>query len=131
MSRFSKEYTVFNVAQCHGLPEECLTGEGTALNLDERNADAQDFKRVTGADFREGQGEPYYAAGRDFISMPIFEAFKDADCAGDIRCLRTSHKRDQRGDFVNRSVAVERRVGLLGHSPFASGGIQIRVDRTR
>ena len=41
--------------------------------------------------------------------------------AGDIRCLRTSHKRDQRGDFVNRSVAVERCVGLLGHSPFASG----------
>jgi antirestriction protein ArdC len=77
---FLKEYTVFNVAQCHGLPEECLTGEATALNLDERNADAQDFITVTGADFREGQGEPYYAAGRDFISMPTFEAFKDADC---------------------------------------------------
>jgi antirestriction protein ArdC len=57
---FLKEYTVFNVAQCHGLPEECLTGEVTALNLDERNADAQDFITVTGADFREGQGEPYY-----------------------------------------------------------------------
>ena len=55
---FLKEYAVFNVAQCHGLPEECLTGEVTALNLDERNADAQDFITVTGADFREGQGEP-------------------------------------------------------------------------
>ena len=53
------------------------TGEGTALNLDERNADAQDFITVIGADFR-GQGEPYYAAGRDFISMPTFEDFKDA-----------------------------------------------------
>ena len=42
---FLKEYTVFNVAQCHGLPEECLTGEVTALNLDERNADAQDFNQ--------------------------------------------------------------------------------------
>src|ERR1700720_2408521 len=41
------------------------------------------------------------------------------------------HKRDQCGDFVNRSVAVERCVGLLGNSPIASGGIQIRVDRTR
>ncbi len=29
---FLKEYTVFNVAQCHGLPEECLTGEVTVLN---------------------------------------------------------------------------------------------------
>jgi antirestriction protein ArdC len=40
---FLNEYTVFNVAQCHGLPGECLTGEVTALNLDERNADVQDF----------------------------------------------------------------------------------------
>jgi antirestriction protein ArdC len=77
---FLKEYTVFNVAQCHGLPEECLTGEATALNLDQRNAEAQDFITVTGADFREGHGEAYYAPGADFIAMPSFENFKDADC---------------------------------------------------
>jgi antirestriction protein ArdC len=53
---------------------------GRTLNLDERNAEAQDCVTATGADFREGQGEPYYAAGREFISMPTFEAFKDADC---------------------------------------------------
>ena len=55
---FLKEYTVFNVAQCHGLPEECLTGEVTTLNLDERNADAQDFITVTGADFPKAKVSP-------------------------------------------------------------------------
>jgi antirestriction protein ArdC len=118
---FLKEYTVFNVAQCHGLPEECLTGEVTALNLDERNADAQDFITVTGADFREGQGEPYYAAGRDFISMPTFEAFKDADCfyATSFHELGhwSGHKsrldRNLTNRFANRAYAAEELVAEL------------------
>src|ERR1700732_4844594 len=110
-------YTVFNVAQCYGLPEECLTGEVTALNLDKRNADAQDFITVTGADFREGQGEPYYAAGRDFISMPSFEAFKDADCFYAISFHELGHwsghksrlDRDLTTRFGNRAYASGRR----------------------
>src|ERR1700730_7296858 len=114
-------YTVFNVAQCYGLPEECLTGEVTALNLDERNADAQDFITVTGADFREGQGEPYYAAGRDFISMPSFEAFKDADCfyatsfheLGHWSGHKTRIGRDLTNRFGNRAYAAEELVAEL------------------
>ena len=112
---FLRESTVSNVAQCHGLPGDCLTGEVTALNLDERNADAQDFITVTGADFREGQGEPYSAAGRDFISMPSFEAFKDADCfyATSFHELGhwSGHKsrldRDLTNRFGNRAYAAE------------------------
>src|SRR5260370_680439 len=50
---------------------------------------------------------------------------------GDVRGLRTSHERHQRGDLLNMSVAVERCGGLLRHCPIARGGIQIRVDRTR
>jgi hypothetical protein len=50
--------------------------------------------------------------------------------AGDVRRLRASHERDQCDDFVNRSVAVERCVGLLGCRPIARRRIQIRVDRT-
>src|SRR6267378_6107661 len=51
--------------------------------------------------------------------------------AGDVRRFRTGDERHQCGDIVNTPVAVERRVGLLGRSPFARGGIQLRVDRTR
>src|ERR1700730_7787932 len=51
---FLKEYTVFNIVQCVGLPEEYVTGEAKGINLDERNADAQEFIAITGADIREG-----------------------------------------------------------------------------
>jgi hypothetical protein len=53
---------------------------GLTPNLSWRDAEAQDFIKVTGADFREGNGEAYYAGGADFISMPHFDAFKDSDC---------------------------------------------------
>jgi antirestriction protein ArdC len=77
---FLKEFIVFNVSQCVGLPEDYLTGEASAINLDQRDEEAQAFISVTGADFREGHGEAYYAAGADFIAIPSFESFKDADC---------------------------------------------------
>ena len=43
--------------------------------------------------------------------------------ARDVRRLRTSHERDQRGDFVGRSVTVERCGSLLGRRPITRGGI--------
>src|SRR4029077_16770517 len=51
--------------------------------------------------------------------------------AGDVRRFWTGYERHQRGDLVNTPIAVKRRGGLLGRSPFARGGIQLRVDRTR
>jgi antirestriction protein ArdC len=118
---FLKEYTVFNVAQCDGLPEHCLTGEGKPWNDDERNAEAQDFINVTGADFREGHGEPYYAPGADYVSMPAFEGFKDADAfyATSFHELShwTGHKtrldRDLTSRFGDRSYAAEELIAEL------------------
>jgi antirestriction protein ArdC len=118
---FLREYVVFNITQCHGLPTEYLTGEAKAINLDERNADAQDFISITGADFREGMGEAYYAAGADFISMPSFESFKDADCfyatAFHEMGHWTAHKsrldRDLKNRFGSRDYAAEELVAEL------------------
>jgi antirestriction protein ArdC len=74
-----REYTVFNVDQCDGLPENLRAGKPMrARNPDGRDAVVDEFLRSTGADIREGQGEAYYAPGNDFISMPAFEAFKGA-----------------------------------------------------
>jgi antirestriction protein ArdC len=73
-----REYTVFNVAQCSGLPERVVNGkQATIRNQDEREADADAFVHSTGADFREGSGAPCYVPSKDFISMPAFAAFKD------------------------------------------------------
>src|SRR5215472_14589142 len=52
-------------------------------------------------------------------------------CTGDVRCFRTGHEGDQRGNIVNVAVAAESRICYLGCRPLAGGGIQIRVDRAR
>lgn len=71
-----REYTVFNVAQCENLPEKIVHGAKlSARNPDEREADADAFLRATGADFREGTGNPCYVPSKDFISMPAFASF--------------------------------------------------------
>lgn len=73
-----REYTVFNVSQCDGLPDKVANGDYVApRNQDQREADADAFIAATGADFREGVGNPYYVPSKDFISMPPFSAF---DC---------------------------------------------------
>ena len=118
---FLKEYTVFNVAQCHGLPDEYCTGEAKAINVGQRDEEAQAFIQITGADFREGHGEAYYAAGADFISIPHFDAFKDADCfyATSFHELGhwTAHKsrldRDLKNRFGSRDYAAEELVAEL------------------
>jgi antirestriction protein ArdC len=72
-----REYTVFNVAQCEGLPDQVANGEYVApLNQDQREAMADRFIASTGADFREGTGSPCYVPSKDFISMPGFVQFK-------------------------------------------------------
>jgi len=75
-----REYTVFNVAQCEGLPASIIEGKPARVrNPDTRDALADDFLGSIGADIREGHGEAYYAPGQDFISLPAFAAFRGAD----------------------------------------------------
>ena len=75
-----REYTVFNVDQCEGLPDSIRVGKPMRVrNPDTRDMLADEFLRSSGADIREGQGEAYYAPSHDFVSVPAFEAFKSAD----------------------------------------------------
>ena len=75
-----REYTVFNVDQCDGLPDSVTTGKPIRVrNPDTRDDLADQFLHSTGADIREGHGEAYYVPSRDFISMPAFAGFKGSD----------------------------------------------------
>ncbi len=75
-----RDYTVFNVSQCEGLPDAIVNGEDRApINQDEREALADRFIASTGADFREGTGIPCYVPSKDFISMPAFAQFTARD----------------------------------------------------
>src|SRR5262249_17364346 len=75
-----REYTVFNIDQCEGLPEKITTPAPIKVrNPDMRDPLADACLASRGAGIREGHGEAYYAPGQDFVSMPAFEAFKGRD----------------------------------------------------
>jgi antirestriction protein ArdC len=64
-----KEYTVFNVSQCEGLPDRVLDpGTKAPRNKDAREPIADEFLATTKADIREGNGEAYYVPSKDFIT---------------------------------------------------------------
>jgi antirestriction protein ArdC len=118
-----REYTVFNVAQCEGLPANVVEGRAARVrNPDTRDPLADEFLAASGAAIREGQGEAYYAAGADFINLPAFAAFKGADhfygvCFHELTHW-TGHKarldRDLKGRFGQAAYAAEELIAELG-----------------
>jgi len=118
-----RDYTVFNVDQCDGLPGNVKTGRHIRVrNPDTRDDLADEFLRSTGAAIREGHGEAYYVPSRDFISLPAFEAFKGADQFYSVAFHELTHwtahrsrlSRDLKNRFGSRNYAVEELVAELG-----------------
>jgi antirestriction protein ArdC len=118
-----REYTVFNVAQCDGLPERVVSGKQAAIrNQDERETEADAFVKTTGADFREGSGAPCYVPSKDFISMPPFASFtsRQAFYSTTFHELAhwTGHKarldRDLSTRYAEHAYALEELVAELG-----------------
>ena len=68
---------MFNVEQIDGLPEHYYATE--PLPVSERLEHADDFFRNTAAEIRTGGNRAFYAIGEDYIQMPPFEAFRDAE----------------------------------------------------
>jgi antirestriction protein ArdC len=77
---FLKGYTVFNAEQCDGLPAHYYAKpEAPALPVAQRIEAADRFFAATGADIRHGGTRAYYAEGPDYVQMPPFETFRDAE----------------------------------------------------
>ncbi len=118
-----KVYTVFNVAQCEGLPETLLTKfQPVARHTEERDATIDEFIAATGATVNEGGDSAYYNVGRDKVNLPAFEAFKSAahyyGTAFHELIHWTGHKsrcdRDLRNRFGEKAYAAEELVAELG-----------------
>lgn len=119
---FLKRYTVFNVAQCDGLPTSIVVGEAIApRNHAERIELADEFLTATGAEISEGFGEAYYMPGIDRISLPAFASFTSADNFYSTAFHELGHwtgakqrlDRDLRGRFGDQSYAAEELVAEL------------------
>jgi antirestriction protein ArdC len=117
-----REYTVFNVSQCDGLPDRVLTlGDIKPRNRDERDATIDEFLACTGVEIREGVGEAYYRPSDDYISLPRFEAFKSAAHFYAVAFHELAHSighksrldRDLRHRFGERAYAAEELVAEL------------------
>jgi antirestriction protein ArdC len=117
-----REFTVFNVGQCDGLPDRVLRlGEVKPRNRDQRDPTIDDFLACSGADIREGFGEAFYRSSGDFISLPAFAAFKSAAYFYGVAFHEMGHwtggkgrlDRDLRFRFGERAYAAEELVAEL------------------
>jgi antirestriction protein ArdC len=117
-----KEYTVFNVSQCEGLPDRVLDPQAKAArNKDQRDPLADEFLGL--ANIREGNGEAYYVPSKDFISLPSFGGFKNASNFYSTAFHElghwTGHKsrldrsKGMRGRFGDRAYAAEELIAEL------------------
>lgn len=71
---FLKRFTVFNAAQCHGLPAS-IKARGAPLPERMVHEDAERLIAATNADFRVGGDRAYYVPSADFIQVPPQPAF--------------------------------------------------------
>jgi len=71
---FLKRFTLFNVEQCEGLPEDAYAG-AAPLPEAEIIPHAERLIAATGADFRIGGTKAFYVPSQDFIRVPPQPAF--------------------------------------------------------
>jgi antirestriction protein ArdC len=129
---FLKRFTVFNVAQCDGLPE-AMTSAPVLPPERDLVPRAEALIAASGADLRIGGGQAYYAPGPDFIAVPPRQAF-----AEQINWYRTAlhelghwtgHRsrldRDQSGTFGSADYAREELVAEMA-SAFTCATLSIQ-----
>lgn len=76
---FLKEYTVFCADQCEGLPEHFYRLAKPPMEPLPRIERAETFFANTKAEIRIGGNQAYYALDNDYVRMPPFETFRDAE----------------------------------------------------
>ncbi len=76
---YLKGYTVFNVEQIEGLPEQYTAPAAPRLDVLLRIARAESFFAATGATIAYGGNRAFYRPSTDSIMLPAFETFRDAE----------------------------------------------------
>lgn len=131
---YAREFFVFNIAQCDGLPERRATAV-TAPTLEERNAAFMAMVKETGAKVETGGNQAFYSPALDFIRMPALGRFRnaahyDATLAHELTHW-TGHKtrcdRKLSDNFHQEGYAFEELVAELG-AAFVCGHFGITGD---
>ena len=120
---FLKRFTVFNLAQCEGLPENLVVASPPPEpGLIEPIVEA--LIKATGIEFRIGGNRAFYMPGQDYVQVPPAQAYFEP-----INWHRTAlHElghasghpsrlnRDLSGSFGSKKYAFEEFVALSGQS---------------
>lgn len=77
--RFLRTFNVFNADQIDRLPAPFYAKPEQPGKVIDRIPELEAFAKATGADIREGGGRAFYRIDQDYIQMPDFQAFKDAE----------------------------------------------------
>jgi antirestriction protein ArdC len=89
---YMKGYTVFNAEQCNDLPAHYTAkAEPPALTPMQRLETADRFFAATGIEIRHGGTRAYYAEGPDYVQMPPFETFRDAESHAAVLAHELTH----------------------------------------
>lgn len=134
--QYMKGYTVFNVEQIDGLPEIYYAKAVPAHDAVARIDRAETFFGSLGATIRHGGNRAYYAHELDYVQMPPFEAFRDAESYYGTLAHELTHwtKHEQRlnRDFGRKrwgdeGYASEELVAELG-SAFVCADLELRQE---
>jgi antirestriction protein ArdC len=117
---FLKRFTVFNLDQCEGLPEE-ISASVPPADMGLVLPQAEELIRATGADIRIGGDRAYYETVSDHVRLPPPQAFfEPVDWhrtalheLGHWTGARHRLKRDLSGSFGSKKYAFEELVAEL------------------
>jgi len=74
-----KRSSVFNAEQIDDLPERFYPQEREIINLDQRDAEVEEFVARTRAEIKHGGSKAFFSPHQDFVQMPKFEKFEDGE----------------------------------------------------
>ena len=133
---FMKGYTVFNVEQIEGLPEQYYGIPEVLTDPVQRIEHAEDFFAATGANVVHGGSRACYVPTTDDIHMPCIDFFHDAESYYAVRAHETTHwtrhrsrlnREFGRKRFGDEGYAMEELVAELG-SAFLSADLELTPE---
>lgn len=133
---FLKGYTVFNVEQVEGLPPHFYAVAEPQLDSVQRIERAESFFAATKAGIRHGGNMAYYSVTQDYVQMPAFESFRDAEsyyatlaheCTHWTRHPSRLEREFGRKRFGDEGYAMEELVAELG-SAFLSADLDLTLE---
>jgi antirestriction protein ArdC len=133
---FMKGYTVFNVEQIEGLPEQYYVKPAPRTETVQRIERAESFFAATRADVRHGGTAACYAVSQDLVRMPHIESFRDAESYYATLAHEVTHwtrhpsrlNRDfGRKRFGDEGYAMEELVAELG-SAFLAADLELTPE---